>query len=94
MEMLALLQGNYGVIQGLATKMRTVLTKNMVVSVDTPENRRALAAKEGEKAKAMITIPRQIQSHIHEGFEPLLVAAEMIDKFMIIILNAVMDFDD
>ena len=91
--MLALLQGNYGVIQGLATKMKTVLTRNMIGGVDSAENRRALATKEGEKLKALITVPRQIQTHIHEGFEPLLVVAEMVDKHLIIILNAVMDFD-
>ena len=74
--------------------MKTVLTRNMNGGLDSAVNRVALAAKEGEKVKAMITVPRQIQTHIHEGFEPLLVIAEMVDKHLIIILNAIMDFDD
>ena len=61
---------------------------------DTPENRKKLANKEGDKLKAFITIPEKVQANVHEGFEPLLVSAEMIDKHFILVLNAILDFDD
>jgi hypothetical protein len=47
MEMMALMQGNYGAIQGLSTRMKSVLIKNMSGGIDSDENRRALAAREG-----------------------------------------------
>lgn len=70
-----------------------VLLLNEMKNQDTPENRKALIEREAEKFKSRIIIPESIRSHVHEGFDPLLVSHEIIDKYLAQLFNAVLDFD-
>eukprot|EP00347_Sterkiella_histriomuscorum_P022410 403338593 len=92
-EMLAIMQSNFGALQGMYRKLKNVLIKNMN-NQDTPENRKALAEKEGAKLKTFITIPTEVYDNIHEGFDPLIVTGEIVDTHFIKIINAILDFDD
>lgn len=91
--MLALLQGNFGFIQGMNRRLKDLLIKEMG-NKDTPENRKKLADKECQKFKDLITIPTEILANIHEGFEPLLVSRDTADIHFIKILNTILDFDE
>lgn len=90
--MLALMQGNLGAITGIHPRLREVLIKYMG-GADTPDARKELIAAESEKLKAMFKVPEEIKSHIHEGFEPLLVSEEVIDNHFGRILDLILDFD-
>lgn len=57
-EMLGLMQGNFGAIQGLSRKLKDTLQKN--VGTDTPDNRKKLANKEADKLKSLITVSPQV----------------------------------
>jgi hypothetical protein len=61
---------------------------------DTPEQRITLAARESEKIKATLVIPASIRDNIYEGFDPLLVSREIIDKHLIRVFNTILNFDD
>jgi len=61
---------------------------------DTKENRKNLALKEAEKFKTLLFIPDSVKNNVYEGFEPLLIAGEMADKYFEQIVNMVMDFDN
>ena len=87
------MQSNFGALQGMYQKLKNVLIKNMN-NQDTPENRKALAEKEGAKLKTFITIPTEVYDNIHEGFDPLIVTGEIVDTHFIKIINAILDFDD
>ena len=90
--MLALMQGNLGAITGIHRRFRDVLIKYMG-GADTPDARKQLTEAESEKLKSMFNIPDEIKSHIHEGFEPLLVSEEVIDNHFGRILDLILDFD-
>ena len=55
-EMLAIFQGNLGAVQGLSRKLKNVLLDELD-NEDTPEKRRLLATREGDKFKTMLKIP-------------------------------------
>ena len=52
-----------------------------------------MALKEAAKLKDLLFIPSEIQSHIHEGFDPILVSGDVIDQHFQLILDLVLDFD-
>ena len=91
-EMLAVMQGNLGAIQGLNQKLRNILL-NKMDGVDTPDKRRELAEGEAEKFKSMLFIPGEVVSNVHEGFDPLLVSGEVVDTHFATILDVILDFD-
>lgn len=59
-ELLAIMQGNFGAIEGMNRKLKDLLMKQMNQQ-DTAENRKKLADKEATKFKTYLTIPSQIQ---------------------------------
>lgn len=77
----------------MSSKLKKVIIKNMG-NQDTPESRKALAKKEGEKFQAFLTIPSEIKENIHEGFDPLLVSGEVIEAHFVKLINSILDFDD
>jgi hypothetical protein len=91
-EMLAVMQGNLGAIQGLNQKLRNILLSKMD-GVDTPDKRRELAEGEAEKFKSMLFIPGEVVPNVHEGFDPLLVSGEVVDTHFATILDVILDFD-
>ena len=91
--MLALMQGNFGAISGLNSKMRKVLMQKMN-QVDTAENRKRLVDAEAEKFKTYLFIPTESINNIHEGFDPLIASSDVIDTHFIKIVNAILDFDE
>ena len=50
---------------------------------DTPENRNLLAERESDLLKSTLTLSETSRSNAHEGFEPILVAGEVIDNHFI-----------
>jgi hypothetical protein len=61
--------------------------------VDTQAARKQLIDNESEALKGMFEVPEEIMSHIHEGFEPLLVSEEVIDNHFVRIIDLILDFD-
>jgi hypothetical protein len=61
---------------------------------DTPEVRKRLAEREATKLKTYLTVPAEVRDHVYEGFEPLMVAGEVIDKHFILVLNSILDFNE
>lgn len=52
-----------------------------------------MALKESAKLKDLLFIPSEIETHVHEGFDPILVSGEVIDQHFLLILDLVLDFD-
>lgn len=71
--------------------MKDLLMKELEGN-DTTENRKKLAEKEAEKFKAQMVVPTEVEKNIHEGFEPLLASADIIDDHFLKVLNAILDF--
>lgn len=92
-DMLAIMQGNIGAIQGLGKKLQSVLIKKMGGS-DTPDKRKALAQGEADKFKASLKVHPSVQLNVHEGFDPVLVSEEVVDTHFARILDVILDFDD
>ena len=86
------MQGNFGAITGIHRRFKEVLIKYMG-GEDTPAARKELVDTESEQLKAMFNVPEEIKSHIHEGFEPLLVSEEVIDNHFVRIIDLILDFD-
>jgi C4-type Zn-finger protein len=58
-ELLALMQGNFGAIEGINRKFKQVLLKRMG-GQDTEEKRKELAQVEGDRLKQMMFIPPEV----------------------------------
>lgn len=87
------MQGNLGAVQGLNSRLKSVLLKEMD-NKDTPENRKSLAEREKENLLPLIIIPREVEANVHEGFEPLTVSSDILDTYMIKFINVILDHDD
>ena len=61
---------------------------------DTPAKRKQLIETEGEKLKNLLFVPDSVKPNIFDGFEPLLVAGDVIDSHFARIVDLILDFDD
>jgi PleD family two-component response regulator len=84
--------GNFGAIVGFNLKLKAILNKELGAQ-DTKEARIALADRESQKLNATLIIPQQIAANVYEGFEPLTVSKEIIEKHYLRIFNFILDFD-
>jgi len=62
--------------------------------VDTPEKRQMISKKESLMFEKNIFIPEAIKGNVIEGFEPLMVSAEIIETNITTIINMILDFDE
>jgi len=92
-EMLAVMQGNFGAIQGVHRKLKTVLMKRMG-GQDDPIKRKKLVEEESAKFKALLFVPREVEPNIYEGFDPILVSEDVVDSHFAKGLNLILDFDE
>ncbi len=92
-ELLALMQGNFGAVNGIHRKFKPILLKRMG-GEDTPYKRKLLIEQESEKFKALLFVPREVEPNIYEGFDPLLVSGDVIDAHFAKALNLILDFSD
>lgn len=93
-EMLAVFQGNFGAVQGMNRKFKKVLLDKKLKGEDTPAKRKQLIDSEGEKLKNLLFVPDAVKPNIFDGFEPLLVAGDLVDTHFARILDLILDFDD
>jgi hypothetical protein len=70
-----------------------VLLTKRLKGDDSPANRKKLTDSEGEKLKSLLFIPDAIKPNIFEGFEPLLVAGDLVDTHFARLLDIILDFD-
>jgi hypothetical protein len=87
------MQGNYAVVHGLGKKIKNVLKHDMDEE-DTPATRKVYAEKESNKMKNNLCVPEAVKENIHEGFDPLLVGGEVIDKHVVLLLTYVLDYNE
>ena len=93
-EMLAIFQGNFGAVQGINKKFKNVLLDKRLKGDDTPAKRKQLIETEGEKLKNLLFVPDSVKPNIFDGFEPLLVAGDVVDSHFARIVDLILDFDD
>lgn len=93
-EMLAIFQGNFGAVQGINRKFKNVLLDKRLKKDDTPAKRKQLIESEGEKLKNLLFVPDAVKPNIFDGFEPLLVAGDVVDSHFARIVDLILDFDD
>lgn len=87
---MALLTANAAGIQGLGSRFKNIMLEEMK-NQDSPQRRKEVAEKESAKIKKHLVVAPNVVENVFEGYDPNLNTGEITDKYLLILVNTIMD---